>query len=102
MIIKQIIKQLIPDNLSIKQLLKMLALFGAFLLIGLFGLNEYKSQDQYTDYRDHIILHGTDARITVYGVAAVCSIMIIYTLILLLVALYREKQDKKQKMKSKP
>jgi len=92
MTIKQIIKLLIPDNLSIKQLLRLLALWGAFLLIGIFGLNEYRSHDQYTDYRDQIVLHGVDAKTPVYGITVVCSVMMIYTIILLLVALSRKKK----------
>lgn len=92
---KRILQLLIPANLNVKELLKMLALWVAFIVvIGIPGLNEFRKNNQFTDHRDRITLHGNDAKTTLYGVIAVCSVMAVYSLLLLLIALYRSKKNR--------
>jgi len=91
----RIFKMLVPDNLNVKQLQKMLALWVAFIVvIGIPGLKEFNKYNQFTDHRDQITLYGNDAKTTLYGVLAVCSIMTVYSLLLLLLAVYRNKRNK--------
>lgn len=83
----------LTPEISIKSLLQMLALWTTLLLfLCLPGLNEYETYGRLTDHRNRISIYGNDAKITVYAVTILSSLMMVYTLCLLLVALYRNRQ----------